>query len=376
MMTAIHAVGADAPHPSTDAALAAALDAPLPDLRTGDCVPGDGLVLAAFLRPHLHGLHPYLVERDLPGAVDVVDVLPEPAHVLRLHRRNGTTEVMATHEGCLLVVRSWRRNADVWVSGTDRDEVERIAAAVHAKVRRPAKRQGVRVTFWHHGNHSWTRSRVIAVPKWTAVAGLYPAVVRDTMARLLEYRPDPARPGGRLILWHGPPGTGKTTAVRALFDAWRGWASAHVVSDPESLLSNGDYMARVLLDPDDDDKAARWRLVVIEDAEELLRRDARSKVGPGLGRLLNTADGLLGQGSRVLVLLTTNEPVDDMHPALLRPGRCLARMDFPAFDITEAAGLLGDRPTGPMTLAEIMERKGRLTRLEATTSPTRPGNYL
>ncbi len=376
MMTAIHAVGANVPDLSTDAALAAVLDAPLPDIRTGDCIPGEGLVLAAFLRPHLHGLHPYLVERDLPAAVDVVGVLPEPATVLRLHRRNSTTEVLAAHEGCLLVVRSWRRNADVWVSGTDRDQVERVAADVHTKVPRPPKRQAARVTFWHQGDHSWTRSREIAVPKWSAVAALYPSTVRDTMSRLIEHRPDPAAPGGRLILWHGPPGTGKTTAVRALFDAWRGWASAHVVSDPERLLNNGDYMARVLLDPDDDDKAQRWRLVVIEDAEELLRRDARSKVGPGLGRLLNTADGLLGQGSRVLILLTTNEPVDDMHPALLRPGRCLARMEFPAFEISEAARLLGDRPARPVTLAEIMERKGELTRLEATTTPTRPGNYL
>lgn len=380
-MTAIHAVGATAPIDNEhdrehDAAVMAALRDRLPDLPT-DSGPGDALILGPFLRPHLHGLHPYVVEMDLNTAVDVVGVLPDGARVLRWHRRSGSPQVLASYDGCLVVVRSWKRAADVWVSGADKDRVTALAADIKKKVPAPPRDRAVRVTFWHMVKHGWHRSRDIDVPTWAEVAPLYPASVRDAMTRLTSYRPREGVSAGRLLLWHGPPGTGKTTAVRALFDAWREWATAHVVSDPEALLNSGDYMAQVLLDPDDEDDGAPWRLVVVEDAEELLRRDARAHVGSALGRLLNTADGLLGQGSKALILLTTNEPVGEMHPALLRPGRCLARVEFPPLSASEASALLpSDEVTAPVTLAELMERRGALDRLEAVAGEERPGLYL
>ena len=39
---------------------------------------------------------------------------------------------------------------------------------------------------------------------------------------------EPAR--GRLIVWRGPPGTGKTWALRALAGAWREWCGVHTSS--------------------------------------------------------------------------------------------------------------------------------------------------
>jgi ATP-dependent 26S proteasome regulatory subunit len=76
------------------------------------------------------------------------------------------------------------------------------------------------------------------------------------------------------------------------------------------------------------------------------------------------------------VLLTTNEPVDDMHPALLRPGRCLARIEFPAFDASEASKLVGSPVAGPLTLAQIFELRGNINRLHVVAESTAPGQYL
>ena len=85
---------------------------------------------------------------------------------------------------------------------------------------------------------------------------------------------------------------------------------------------------------------------------------ARAEVGQGLSRLLNLTDGLLGQGVRCILLVTTNEPIGRLHPAVRRPGRCWASIDFGPFGVDEANAWLALRGSertvrGPSTLAEL-----------------------
>src|SRR6185312_7694550 len=106
-------------------------------------------------------------------------------------------------------------------------------------------------------------------------------------------------------------------------------------TDPELFFgSSPRYMLDVLLDEDEDD--SDWRLLILEDTGELLALDARQQTGQGLSRLLNVVDGLIGQGLRVLVLVTTSEPLRALHPAVSRPGRCIAQVEFTAFPAAEA----------------------------------------
>ena len=42
----------------------------------------------------------------------------------------------------------------------------------------------------------------------------------------------------------------------------------------------------------------RWRLLLLEDCDELIGADAKRASGQALSRLLNLTDGLLGQGRR------------------------------------------------------------------------------
>ena len=84
-----------------------------------------------------------------------------------------------------------------------------------------------------------------------------------------------------------------------------------------------------------------WRLLIAEDSDEYLRATARRDAGAGLGRLLNLTDGILGQGMNVLVLLTTNEELSSFHPAVTRPGRCLAAVKFDVFEPGAATKWLG-----------------------------------
>ena len=162
-----------------------------------------------------------------------------------------------------------------------------------------------------------------------------------------EYRPDGR---GQLILWYGDPGTGKTYSLRALGWQWREWCSFHYVTDPEMFFGRPDYMLRVILEEDDDDEPQKWKLLVLEDTGELLAADAKAQTGQGLSRLLNVVDGIIGQGLRVIVLVTTNDDLRQLHPAVSRPGRCLAKVQFVPFTPHEAEewlvrnGVDRDRP--------------------------------
>src|SRR2546423_3573252 len=92
----------------------------------------------------------------------------------------------------------------------------------------------------------------------------------------------------------------------------------------------------------DDESGKRWRLLVLEDCDELIRGEAKAASGQSLARLLNLTDGLLGHGRDVLVAITTNEALDRLHPAVVRPGRCLAQVEVGPLSRAEAVAWLGD----------------------------------
>ena len=80
--------------------------------------------------------------------------------------------------------------------------------------------------------------------------------------------------------------------------------------------------------------------MILEDAGEVLLPEARRQMGQGFSRLLNASNGLIGQGLESNFLITTNEHVGRLHPAVSRPGRCAAQIEFEAFTRREAAAWL------------------------------------
>lgn len=273
--------------------------------------------------------------------VELEPVLGEPCLALvTLEHGMVYTEIAAPERRVLGDAAAWLRQA--------------IPAA------EPTTEQVIPVGFWSRGSDPIVRR--IEVPSWSQIRGNYPETVGDQLSALMTADASLAE-RGRLLLWYGEPGTGKTYALRALGWEWRRWCRLHYVTDPEGFFGErARYMLDVLVGEEDDEKDG-WRLVILEDTGELLEADAKERTGQGLSRLLNVVDGLLGQGLRVLVLMTTNEPLRRLHEAVVRPGRCASKIHFRAFTTGEAAEWLrgrGDEEAvgNSMTLARLYSGDG------------------
>lgn len=245
-----------------------------------------------------------------------------------------------------------RRGLSATVAASSEAAVEREFERLRKRypIEQPTVGPTVPMMFWYMTEHGPRQiRRDIAVPSWPAVAVNYPLRTSGLLSPMMRW-PCPVG-AGQLVLWHGEPGTGKTWALRALASEWRDWCGFEYITDPDRLFGDGAYLTNVLLESDGDESkgaaeaapAPRWRCLILEDTGELLARDAKAREGQALSRLLNTVDGLLGQGLRVLLLLTTNEDVKVMHPAVSRPGRCLYAIPFETFPRVEAAEWLKRR---------------------------------
>lgn len=241
--------------------------------------------------------------------------------------------------GALVYLQLWKSQVLLRIAA-DAPQAAEVEATLKVLLPEATLNDRVRLGFWYWDKHRGLAKcigRLLSVPRWDEIRTNYAATTRSSLDRIIVEGFQPA--SGQLTIWYGEPGCGKTYALRALMRELRDSFSLHYISDTESFFANGEYMLSVMLSEDTD----AWKLFVLEDAGEFLLPDARQQMGQGLSRLLNASDGLIGQGLKTMFLITTNEPVGKLHPAVSRPGRCSEVIEFDPLSLSEANEWLSRR---------------------------------
>ena len=326
-------------------------------------------------------------ERERDPVEALAALLPEGSVVTRTTERRYGVRILASASCYHVFLEESPSRLEVTVTATTPELARSVGTRILDRiVVPPASSSHVGFRVWHRGQGAQWSTKRVHVPAWEDVQRNYPQTSRREIDQLmrLEAREEDST-AGRLIVWHGAPGTGKTTAIRSLARAWSSWCDPELLMDPEIAFEDPSYLSEVIAHSDgayDEDKGApRWRLLIAEDADRYVRADARSRDNAGLDRLLNVSDGILGQGTRLLILLTTNSELETLHPALVRPGRCLAVTDFHRFSAIEAREWLegsGASAVGGETLAELFALRGDIGRVGSLPDGARGllGQYL
>jgi hypothetical protein len=269
-------------------------------------------------------------------------------------------------------------SATISVAGDNKDLISKVIEDF-SNLFSPIKTSSDKIDLkmWYRNQKPEYDFKTMAASSWEDAADNYSALAQEQVNKLLRLRP-PFN-SGKMILFYGPPGMGKTNLIKTLGREWRDWAEIDYIMDPDIFFENTPYLLALVSKAT---HSKKWSILVAEDSDEFIRADAKARTGQGMSRLLNVTDGLAGQGTNLLVLLTTNEPLSALSSAVTRPGRCIAKIEFPKLNRAEARGwaekndLILPSDTQEFSLAELYNMKQEQRQITLETETPAFGVYL
>ena len=155
--------------------------------------------------------------------------------------------------------------------------------------------------------------------------------------------------GKGIILLHGDPGTGKTTYIRHLTRLIK----KEIIFLPNNMvdiLATPEFVPFMMKYPDS--------ILIIEDAEKVVRNRNGSGNETAVSNLLNLSDGILGDCLKTQIVATFNTERQLIDNALLRKGRLIAEYKFEKLCVDKTNKLfkslkINYKTKTPMILSDI-----------------------
>jgi hypothetical protein len=165
----------------------------------------------------------------------------------------------------------------------------------------------------------------------------YPEIGEGVQAFVDRYLRSPES----VLVLQGPPGTGKTRLIRGILGEMsrrkpEGEQAEALYTGDVRALCTDELFVRFI--------TGRQDAFVIEDADHLLK--PRADGNEHLHRFLTIADGVVRSQGRKIIFSTNLPNVGDLDEALIRPGRCFARIHVRNLTGAEAQALAEEIASG------------------------------
>jgi SpoVK/Ycf46/Vps4 family AAA+-type ATPase len=175
------------------------------------------------------------------------------------------------------------------------------------------------LTYFYSGKHGLQQEEISSSDMDRVIYHeLYPTI---DIAKLREQFDSSKE---RILILYGEPGVGKTTFLQYLIaDGF--YKKVAYIKDKKTFEDS-----ELWYELTDDD----WDLIVFDDLDDILQSRSENKHADFVSQLLSYSDGLIRRSTKIVI--TTNQNVQEIDPAITRPGRCFDFLVLPPLTRSQA----------------------------------------
>ena len=213
---------------------------------------------------------------------------------------------------------------------------------------------------YYYTDRSSTKSQSISLDL-DKLSHTYPELYPDIDVKLLNK--EFVKSSDSILVLYGVPGVGKTTFLKYILDSGS-YKNALYIKDINVLRDSSFWCGIV---------GNNYGVIILDDLDFALNPRQSGSDSDFVSNLLSYSDGIFEQRSKIII--TTNQPINQMDEALIRPGRCFDFLTLEPLTQEQAWGFWTDileRPISQyheyishdaeiITQAEIMNAHRRLS---------------